>query len=234
MKYIDIEYDGKRASDYKIYAKEYPPIPVPVEKVNEFEIPGKNGVLRTKTGKYEEAIIPVEFNYKGKESEWYSIWRKTKKWLAVTDSILIISDDSDYFYKISRVVLTQNERITRRIGNFSASFVSKDGLSYFKYGANEMSVNEAKSNPGIICEPVYKLSGSGVCTLTVNGVSIKANVSQNLIIDTERMIAYREDGTLVNTAISGEYEDLYLQPGENTVTVTNGFDCKIIPNWRCL
>ena len=61
-----------------------------------------------------------------------------------------------------------------------------------------------------------------------------ANVGQNLVIDTERELAYREDGTLSNTAISGDYEELFLQEGENSVTITEGFELKIIPNWRRL
>lgn len=234
MRYIDIEYANKKASDFKIYATEYPSIPASSEKVNETQVPGRNGVLRSRTGKYEEVTIPIELNYIGKETEWYSIWRKAKEWLAKRNAILKITDDQDFFYKISCVKLNQNERITRRIGKFTASFVSKDGLSYFCDGANEMSINEARNNPGIICEPIYKITGEGVCNLTVNGVTIRANVAQNLTIDTEKMMAYREDGTLMNTSISGDYEDLYLQPGENSVSITSGFTCKIIPNWRCL
>ena len=234
MRYIDIEYANINASDFRIYATDFPSIPAPKEKVDEIVVPGRNGVLRTRTGKYEEVPIPIEFNYIGEESEWHSIWRKAKMWLANRNAKLKMADDSEYFYRISHVELSQNERLTRRIGKFSAVFMSVDGMSYFYAGAEEMSISKAKSNPGITCEPIYKLSGSGLCTLTVNGNSVKANVSQNLTIDTERMIAYREDGTLVNTSISGDYEDLYLQPGENTVSVTSGFDCKIIPNWRCL
>ena len=60
-----------------------------------------------------------------------------------------------------------------------------------------------------------------------------ANVGQNLIIDTDRMIAYRSDGTLNNTKVSGNYEDLYLKPGENSVEFSGG-TLKVIPNWRCL
>ena len=60
-----------------------------------------------------------------------------------------------------------------------------------------------------------------------------ANVGQNLTIDTDRMIAYREDGTLNNTKVSGSYEDMYLQPGNNKIEFYGG-NLKVIPNWRCL
>ena len=54
------------------------------------------------------------------------------------------------------------------------------------------------------------------------------------MIDTERMIAYRTDGTIQNTAVMGEYEDLYLQEGDNEILATDGFEISIIPNWRVL
>ena len=70
--------------------------------------------------------------------------------------------------------------------------------------------------------------------LTVNGNKMTANVGQNLTIDTDLMIAYRTDGTSQNTEVTGEYEDLWLPPGENSVSVTAGFSLTVIPNWRCL
>ena len=61
-----------------------------------------------------------------------------------------------------------------------------------------------------------------------------ANVGQNLTIDTDLMIAYRQDGTLQNTAITGDYEDLYLLPGENVINITSGFNLSVSPKWRTL
>ena len=73
----------------------------------------------------------------------------------------------------------------------------------------------------------------GMCTLTVNGNTMTANVGQNLTIDTDRMIAYRSDGTLNNTQVTGNYEDMYLLNGENEISFSGG-ELKVIPNWRCL
>ena len=72
-----------------------------------------------------------------------------------------------------------------------------------------------------------------MCILEVNGNRMTANVGQNLMIDTDRMVTYRQDGTLQNTAVSGKYEDLYLKEGEIHIEISAGFDLKIIPNWRC-
>ena len=47
------------------------------------------------------------------------------------------------------------------------------------------------------------------------------------------MIAYRSDGTLNNTQVKGNYEDMYLLNGENEISFSGG-ELKVIPNWRCL
>lgn len=97
-----------------------------------------------------------------------------------------------------------------------------------------MESEEAEQNPYLLCKPVYYVQGEGLCVINVNGKDMEANVSGNLIIDTERMLAYREDGTLGNTKITGEYEDLYLKPGRNRISVSPGFILQVKPNWRCL
>ena len=109
-----------------------------------------------------------------------------------------------------------------------------DGLKYLINGMNEYDISEINKNPYLMSKPIYKIKGEGICTISVNGKTVKANVGQNLTIDTELMIAYREDGTMNNTAITGDYESLYLPEGDLSVTATSGFDVKIIPNWRCL
>ena len=65
----------------------------------------------------------------------------------------------------------------------------------------------------------------------MNGKEVSANVGQNLLINTDLMQAYREDGALNNTAITGDYENLYLQEGLNEISVSSGFAAEVIPKW---
>lgn len=138
-----------------------------------------------------------------------------------------------FFYKITYVELDDNERTSERIGNFTAIFHTLDGLQYSVDGAMEYDIEDVCWNPYIECHPTYKIAAEGMCTLKINGKTMTANVGQNLTIDTDRMIAYREDGTLNNTKVSGNYEDMYLQPGNNKIEFYGG-NLKVIPNWRCL
>ena len=104
---------------------------------------------------------------------------------------------------------------------------------YLQTGTKEQQLSALLNNPGERCWPVYKIAGEGMCTVTVNGKQIKANIGQNLTIDTERKLAYRTDGTMQNTSVSGNYEDMALNPGKNSISVTGGFALTAIPNWRC-
>ena len=55
-------------------------------------------------------------------------------------------------------------------------------------------------------------------------------VSGATVVDTDRMITYTKSNMqLRNTRLTGDYEDLYLVPGDNTI---EGTGVKIIPNWR--
>lgn len=231
--YQDIEYGGIRGSSLKIYARERPDIPAAKVRREQIIIPGKDGVVYQSDGTFEPTEIEIAFNYIGKETEWGKRWRKAQKWLSNENVPLRFSDDDGYFFWISHVELEDNERTTRRIGNFTATFITRDGLHYLNSGLREHEPDEIHWNPYETAHPVYKITGEGMCTLEVNGKQMTANVGQNLTIDTDRMLAYREDGTLQNTAVTGNYEDLYLREGETEIKITTGFELKVIPNWRC-
>lgn len=231
--YQDVEYGGIRGSSMKIYARERPSIPAARVRREGIVIPGRDGMVYQSDGTFEPTDIPVRFNYIGKETQWSERWRAAQRWLAKENAKLRFSDDDGYFFWIDHVELDENERTTGRIGNFTATFTTRDGLYYLNSGLREHSKEEIQWNPYETSHPLYKITGEGVCTLEVNGNRMTANVGQNLTIDTDRMVAYRQDGTLQNTAITGKYEDLYLTEGEIDIGISTGFDLKIIPNWRC-
>ena len=83
-----------------------------------------------------------------------------------------------------------------------------------------------------MCEPIYRIAGEGFCTLTVNGNEFLANVGQEIIIDSSRQISYKNDGQMINTDVTGDYKWLWLTPGDNTLSVTDGFAVNITPEWR--
>lgn len=231
---LDIEYNDTKGSSLKIMAKELPAIPAAKKRETSITIPGRDGTIYITDGAYESTEIKVKFNFIEMEDKWDERWGVAKKWLAPRNKHLKFSSDPEHFYKISKVELEDAEHTSARICNFTAAFKTTDGLRYLEAGQNEHTIDEVTWNPYEISYPIYKIYGEGMCELVMNGKCMTANVGQNLIIDTERKIAYREDGTLINTTVKGNYDELLLMEGENKISITAGFDFRIIPNWRCL
>lgn len=228
-----VEFNNINNSDMGIYATR-PNIPAAKRKKTSYKIPGRDGELYIHENAVEDIVISIDFGFYCEQSKWMDYYRAAKKWLLTKMSgKLILSDDTDYFYKVKSVAIGTAERIVKDIGEFKADFTC-DGFQYLKSGLFEYDKEDVLYNPYSLSKPIYKITGEGVCQLIVNGKTVSANVGQNITIDTERMISHRSDGTLQNTNISGDYEDLYLSEGDNTISISEGFALKVIPNWRCL
>lgn len=230
----EIIYNGIRSSEYGVYAKERPNIPAARKKSNETYLAGRDGVLYEEEDAYEETSINILFNYIGQEKEWMERWRMIQEWLSPRNSKLQISDDEAYFFKIVKVELEENERSSRRVGNFTATFRTKDGLSYLVDGTAEYSIDAVRYNPYLATHPMYYVIGQGTCEIEMNGNRFSVDVAGGIYIDTERQMTLLPDGTVNNTAAKGEYEGIYLLPGRNSIKISQGFDVKVTPNWRRL
>lgn len=230
----DVQYNGIKGGEIGILVVQRPNIPAPEKRYTTYEIPDRDGTLYVDDNTISDIEIEVEFNFMGGPAEWFSLFRAAKKWLlGQGNGKLVFLDDPGYFYKVKWVQIETAERVCYEIGRFLTRFYCA-GCQYLESGTQEYTPQQAAENPYYLSHPVYKITGEGVCTLTVNGKTMIANVGQNITIDTERKVAYRQDGTIQNTAVTGWYEDLYLLPGTNSIAVTSGFQLKVIPNWRCL
>lgn len=230
----DIEYNLKRATDIGIRVKDRINIPSPEFDIEEITIPGRDGILIRNKGTIKDISISINFTFLARKEKWNQKFRDARRWLlGNANKELRISDDPGYYYKVKNVSVNTSERTAKTIGEFEAEFLCA-GCQFLNEGTKEYSAEEVAYNPYYISKPVYKITGEGQCTLNVNGKTMQANVGQNLNIDTERKIAYRKGGTIASTTVTGDYEDLYLKEGENKVSITKGFELKIIPKWRCV
>lgn len=225
--------NGIKSCDYHIFFEKYPRITMGQELLKKKSIPGRGNVY-SRTGSFSDTEIKLvlDVNVFGAETS------RIDAYMAARDFILNCTrisfcDALDYFYKVKKVELDTLEQYADEAGDFDVEFLCEPG-AFVRNGSYEHGLQEVLQNPYSISHPEYRITGEGTCELIVNGSVMTANVGQNLTINTELMIAYRTDGTIQNTAVTGNYEDLYLQPGTNTISITEGFDLKIVPNWRCL
>ena len=229
----EIEFNGETSTFHNLKVQHRPDIPAPVKQIETIDIPGRDEPLTYIADvPYADIIISIEMGFMEREDRWGWQIRDAKNWLTGAGD-LKLSDDPGVFYKVKNVELREFERTSRRIGQFEAQFVCSP-YTYVYEGQSEKSLKDVAYNPYALCHPVYKITGNGRCTLTVNGKTLTAEVGQNMTVDTERMLAYRQDGMLQNTAVTGNYEDLYLIHGDNQISVSSGFSVTVIPGWRCL
>lgn len=229
-----MSFNEKKNIDFDVQVVQRPNIPAPSRKVSYIKIPGRDGSLTETDNTYENITFSVKLNYLTPRSgHFMNQARAVKNWLTGSGK-LKFSDDNEVFYKVKDVKIDNNiERILRRAGVFQALFTC-DPFTYLESGASELSIEECKLNPYYVSMPIYHITGTGYCTLTVNDESSVINVTDNLIIDTDLMIMYTESGVIRNNSAQFPYENFRFQNGFNEISVSEGFDLKIQPNWRTL
>lgn len=253
-----IEYAGTICTDLKLNVKNLINVPCPADDLEEIEIPGRDGVL-VKSNKRKKPIeIGIDFNYITTKDKWHEVWRKAKKWLSQKNQKLILDDNTDYYYRCKYVKIETNERLSLRIGGFTATFVcdpyqylnseesetleaenyyitDSEGNTLLDSEGNEILTHlqhGSIENPYDTSCPLYKMEGTGICNLYINGNPLEAEVSGEITIDTYREVAYKGDGTSANTDVTCTYADLVLKEGENLIEKTDYFTMEIIPQWR--
>ncbi|WP_317347224.1 hypothetical protein [Blautia argi] len=224
------EFNQRTSESQGIYVQSRPEIPGKKKKLSFLEIGGRDEMLSVGSSIYENCEITLECSYRTEPDNWNRKRRQIGQWLRGSGE-LILSDDPEVLWKVKDVQVTKFERPLRKHGIFDVKFVCSP-FEYLVEGQSFKTMQEVLFNPGGLSKPEYKISGEGICTITVNGKAMKANIGQNLTINTELMLAYQEDGTMMNSSVTGEYRDLYLKPGENTISVSPGFSITVKPNWR--
>lgn len=230
-----VTYNNVMDSTVGVHVSTRPDIPAAREVITTYTIPGRDGSLTIKDGTVEDIVIVVEFSFSAYPDGWQNVYQAARNWLLRrSNAKLKFSDLTGIFYKVKHVEVSAASRTLKKTGVFSASFTC-DGYQYYDSGLVGISAGTI-NNSVATSHPIYKITGNGTCTLTVNSKTLQAVIAQNLSVDTDRMMAYRTDnGTVMNTALimgNYEYKDFWLVPGSNSVSITSGYGLEIIPNWR--
>lgn len=233
MRRYDFIFNNETGWEHGVAVTSRPPLPSPQKRGEFVEVAGKSGSLFVTDETYEDITIPVSMNYVRAPFYVARQFREIKNWLSGSGK-LIFTDDSEVFYRVKTIEVSDGKRRGRVGVDLEADFTC-DPFSYYESGSLEHSIDECLLNPYHECEPIYIIKGGGVCELEVNGNVMSFNIGQNITIDIERSLAYREDGVFILQEISGaNYEDMKLKHGKNTISITDGAHLSIIPNWRSL
>lgn len=227
-KYTNIIFNNNNSLDLGLLVASTIDIPSPNKlESNLSSIPNRES-LTPANDVYEDIEIVVKFNF---DLDKVNI-REVKKWLRVIDdNTLRLSSDSDYIYRVKKVVHTPIK--TYIIGEFDVTF-TVSGLRYLDSSLEVINIsnNSTIYNDGdCISNPVFLIHGAGVVTLNVNDTQVTINISDSAIINSDLKLCYRDNGSLINQTMSGVYPKLL--PGNNNIswsgTVTS---CKLITNFK--
>lgn len=230
-----IIYNNLESYDLGLKIKTRPVIPCPIKQINKIPVTGGE-TLYEDLEEYEDIEITVDFNFVNRENIKQK-FREIKKWLLSTeDNKLFFSDDLNYFYKVNNVEISELVTTFKVKGDFSVKFTCNPYL-FSVEGQREIDLPKVLNNySAIYSKPIFRIKGEGVITLSINGNSIKFNVGQELKIDVDKELIYR-DGNIENERKTGSWKDLRLISGENTLSYSLASGAtltsfKIIPNWR--
>lgn len=226
-------YIGEEASfDHGLLFSEHPVFEYGEEVVDLIEVPGSQGSLVERTGVYSDTVITNVMEFRAGTENFDMDLIQEKKWISSAQKVRY-TEMPEIFFKVKKVAFEDEEEISRWSKKITVVFTCEPGI-YLLEGQKEITGKMEIENQYSVSCPIYKIAGEGRCVLSVNENQVTANIGQNLIIDTEKMMAYRMDGTMQDTEIDQDYEKLYLKEGTNTLSVSQEFVLTIIPNWRWL
>lgn len=225
-----IIYNDNTNLDVNLNIETRPSKPSPEMEYEVVKVPGGRTLYREMG--YNDIEISIPFNFISKDAtEWDKDFRSIKKWLlSKINNKLKFGDDLEVYYRVNSVIIDTPERLIRRAGKFTVTFLCDP---YVYIDEDEFKLDNCVYNDYLVSKPIYRIVGEGYLTLNINNKVIKVNVGQELIINTDKGLCYRE-GIVNNVALEGKYEDMYLLEGENTFSWTKGFEIYITPNLRCL
>lgn len=230
-----ITFKGTASNTYPLTITTPPQVTHPEIKGETYSIPGRDGELISNDTYKGNAEIRVSFAMLATDTvntatSYAQKLRSIREWLSGTGK-LIIGDSTDSYYEVLKTTIVTDNRIILRYGIIEVAFTvyPYEFLNTGDTGITSFPI----TNNADIARPLYKITGTGSGTLTVNDKTMTYTVDGNLYIDTRRLIAYKLDnGSKLNRSdkISGNYDDLLLKVGSNSISATVG-TLEVTPRW---
>lgn len=193
------------------------PFPNKAEEVtHDIIIPGRDEKIIVSDNYYEDIQIDISAYTFDNTFDMLKVykWLENAKTLRTSESYLF------YWYKVKKVLGIIPNYLGHGKHNIIISFV----CSPFKYKDTNIITKTSKTfsilnTGGYYCRPIYKLTGSGDITLTVNNDENRIKVfgvQGSCTIDAERMLVYDNSGNLLKT--QGKIP--FAVVGSNDVVIT--------------
>lgn len=200
-----------------------PPIRKPMMRVEAEEIDGRAGDIVTELG-YSAYDKEIEIGLYDEYDidEIISYFNQSGQ--------ITFSDEPDKYYKFAiyegidfeKLIKFRTAIVTFHVQPFK--YALNEGEKTFDFSSSETSGElSIRNNGNYISRPKITLTGSGIVNLSINGAEVMViDMTNNPVItlDSAQMNAYAPDTTLMNRNVTGDYDDLVLNVGKNTISYT--------------
>lgn len=196
-----------------------PPVAMPKMRTQIEEIDGRDGDIVTPLGfaAYDKTVeIGLTYNYD--IDDVISYFNSAGR--------VVFSNEPEKYYNFAIYDTIDFERLIRfrtaavkfHVQPFKYSDVEGEKIFSFSGSSGNLTIRNSgnyKAKPNLI------ITGTETVNVSLNGNQIfiiDFEDSETITIDTENMNAYGVDGTLKNRKITGDYDNLVLVPGNNTIS----------------
>ena len=208
---------------------ELPPISKPQQRIQTETVDGRDGDIVTPLGfaAYDK-LVKISLTYDYDIDDIIEFFNSSGK--------VIFSNEPEKYYKYAiykqidfeSLIRFKTAKVNFHVQPFKYS--DTETIKTFNFTGSNGSLT-IRNNGNIYSRPTLKITGSGVINLFINGVqllNITLNTNETIIIDAETMNATSADGsTLLNRRVIGDYDNIKLKIGSNTVSY-NGTISKIL------
>lgn len=197
-----------------------PPITKPKIRYTAEEIDGVDGDTINKLGygAYDKTFeIGLSYNYKIDDViEYFN-----------TQGQITFSNEPDKYYNFAtlnqidfeKLLRFKKAKITIHVQPFKYSNIESTKIFTFTEESQNLIV---RNNGNIYSKPVITLFGSGTINLSFNGIeAFIINLNGSMVLDTQSQNAYDPNTKVfLNRYVTGDFKNLYLQVGANTISWT--------------
>lgn len=214
-----------------------PPISKPLQRVLQEEIDGKDGDIITPLG-YSAVDKPLEIAL----TKDYDVDEVINYF--DSEGVITFSNEPDKYYRFKifdqidfeKLIRFKTATVNIHCQPFKFSTIEQELTFNISQNPTTLKINNAGNYNA---RPVITIKGSGNATLSLNGSQVLliafGDVSQTIIIDSEKMNAYGLDNTLLNRLVTGDYDKIRLKTGANTFTISGAvteFKIKNYSRWK--
>ncbi|WP_052871927.1 distal tail protein Dit, partial [Clostridium botulinum] len=233
-KLISIDFNGYNSyKDFGLVMEKIHSIPTAEKIIKNINIEGVQEALTEDQG-YKNTKIIISFGFKSDDP---GIIRAIKSWLMnFKDNKLTFSNDTDIFYKVKDVKVSDIITKIRAIKRLQVQF-TLDPFVYYHKGLDVIEIVNSTTliSPEFATNsmPIGTIYGSGDIVLNINNQKIYLrNVEEKITINSVLQECYK--GTInCNNKMCGEFPQ--LDPGESNITWNGAINkIEITPNWRTI